>query len=111
MANNLKKIFIRHMHMMKKHPEIVPEEVLSAATIRDYDNACTKKVFGYSTPNNYYRDGSSSRFIEHVRVPLVCINALDDPVSSPLGIPWDEIKVNPYVLLTTTDYGGKWGVW
>ncbi|KAI8336096.1 Alpha/Beta hydrolase protein [Chlamydoabsidia padenii] len=106
MANSLKKVFIRHMAMMKKHPDVITEDVLSAMTIRDYDNACTKKVYGYSTSNNYYRDGSSSRFVEHVRVPLVCVNSLDDPVANPLGIPWDEIKVNPYVLLTTTDYGG-----
>ncbi|CAO3576928.1 unnamed protein product [Absidia cylindrospora] len=109
MANNLKRIFTRHMTMMMKHPDIVLDEVMSSNTLRSYDKACTRKVYGYSTVNNYYRDCSSNRVIEHVRVPLVCINAMDDPVAWSGGIPWDEIKINPYVLLATTDYGGHLG--
>ncbi|CAO3576422.1 unnamed protein product [Absidia cylindrospora] len=106
MANSLKRVFTRHMAMMKKHPQVDPDQVMSALTIRSYDYACTRKVLGYSTVNNYYRDCSSNRYIEHVRIPLVCINALDDPVACADGIPWDEIKVNPYVLLATTTHGG-----
>jgi predicted alpha/beta-fold hydrolase len=106
-ANNLKRIFARHLTMMTKHPDIIPEQVMSSLTIRSYDDACTRKVYGYTTVNNYYRDCSCSGLIEHVRVPLVCINAMDDPVAWSDCIPLDEIKINPYVFLATTDYGGK----
>lgn len=84
-------------------------QVLAAKTIREYDDAYTKKMFNYSTVDNYYRDASCCRVIEHVRIPLLCINALDDPISSLPCIPFDEIMINPYVVLALTQYGGHLG--
>jgi predicted alpha/beta-fold hydrolase len=94
---------------MAKGGKVDPEEVMAAQTIRDFDDACTRKMFDYTTVNNYYRDASSCRFIEHVKVPLLCLNALDDPISAAECIPYDEIKTNPNVVLATTDYGGHLG--
>lgn len=82
---------------------------MASQTIRQFDDACTRRIFGYTTVNNYYRDASSCRFIEHVRVPLLCFNALDDPIAVEESIPYDEIKINPYVVLATTDKGGHLG--
>ncbi|KAG2197160.1 hypothetical protein INT47_009467 [Mucor saturninus] len=109
MADNLKNIFLRNKDMMLTHGQIDLEEVLAAKTIREYDDACTKKMSNYTTVNNYYRDGSCSRVIEHVRVPLLCINALDDPISTEACIPVDEIRVNPYIILAGTKHGGHLG--
>ncbi|GAA5800567.1 hypothetical protein HPULCUR_006003 [Helicostylum pulchrum] len=109
MAENLKNIFLQNKDVMLTHGEIVLEEVLAAKTIRQYDDACTKKMSNYTTVNNYYRDASCSRVIEHVRVPLLCINALDDPISIIHSIPLDEIRVNPYIVLVGTKHGGHLG--
>lgn len=95
--------------MLSKHPNLNVEEIMRSRTIREFDDACTRRVFNYTTVNNYYRDASSSRFIEHVRIPLLCFNALDDPIAVAEGIPYDEIKINPNVILATTDYGGHIG--
>ena len=38
----------------------------------------------------YYRDGSCARYVPHVRVPLLCMNALDDPICQADAIPVDE---------------------
>ncbi|ORX47247.1 AB-hydrolase YheT [Hesseltinella vesiculosa] len=108
MSGNLKGLYARHP-LMKKHSDIDPAQVMAAKTIRQYDGACTCKVFGYTTVNNYFRDASSARFIEHVRIPLLCVNALDDPIATAKYIPWEEIQINPYVILATTDYGGHLG--
>ncbi|KAG1073076.1 hypothetical protein G6F42_025848 [Rhizopus arrhizus] len=94
---------------MLTRKDIDIDEVLAAKTIREYDNACTKKMSNYTTVNNYYRDGSCARVIEHVRIPLLCINALDDPIALAQCIPVDEIKVNPYIVLAATKYGGHLG--
>lgn len=95
--------------MLSKNENLSVDEVMNSATIRQFDDACTRKIFGYTTVNNYYRDASSCRWIEHVRTPLLCMNALDDPISPAESIPYDEIKINPYVILATTDYGGHIG--
>lgn len=129
MTENLKRIFLRYKYIytymdiyqvyinthirnkdvMLTHGEIKLEEVMAAKTIREYDDACTKKMSNYTTVNNYYRDASCARVIEHVRIPLLCINALDDPISTVYTIPIDEIKVNPYIILIGTKYGGHLG--
>ncbi|KAL9537645.1 hypothetical protein MBANPS3_011589 [Mucor bainieri] len=109
MANNLKNIFLRNKDIMLTRKDIDIDEVLAARTIREYDDACTKKMSNYTTVNNYYRDGSCARVIEHVRIPLLCINALDDPIALAQCIPVDEIKVNPYIVLAATRYGGHLG--
>lgn len=109
MAGNLKRVFARYAHMLSKHDSIDVEQVMASRTIREFDDACTRRIFNYTTVNNYYRDASSCRFIEHVRIPLLCFNALDDPIAVEESIPWDEIKINPYVVLATTDKGGHIG--
>jgi predicted alpha/beta-fold hydrolase len=109
MACNLKNIFLRNKEIMLTRGDIDIDEVLAAKTIREYDNACTKKMSNYSTVNNYYRDGSCARVIEKVRIPLLCINALDDPIAPVQSIPIDEIKVNPYIILAVTQHGGHLG--
>jgi hypothetical protein len=94
---------------MLSRGDIDISEVLAAKTIREYDDACTKKMSNYTTVNNYYRDGSCARVIEHVKIPLLCINALDDPISRVHTIPIDEIRINPHIVLAATKHGGHLG--
>lgn len=100
---------IRHLDTLAKGGKINPEEIMSTKTMREFDNACTRKMFDFTTVNNYYRDASSCRFIEFVKIPLLCLNALDDPIAHGICIPYDEIKSNPNVVLATTNYGGHIG--
>ncbi|RCI01911.1 hypothetical protein CU098_010711 [Rhizopus stolonifer] len=106
MANNLKRT---HKDVMEKGGLIDSDKIMTAQTIREFDDACTRRMFGFTTVDNYYRDASSCRFIEHVKVPLLCLNALDDPIAAASCIPYEEIKINPHVVLATTAYGGHLG--
>jgi uncharacterized protein len=78
----------------------------SSKSIRDFDDRVTRVIFGYDSVEDYYTDGSSARYIENVRIPLMCINALDDPISDPGSIPVDATSKNPYIMIVTTDTGG-----
>ncbi|XP_057858165.1 uncharacterized protein LOC131067217 isoform X2 [Cryptomeria japonica] len=69
------------------------------AQIADWD--CIEK-----TVDTYYRSCSSAYFVSNVSVPLLCINALDDPVCTREAIPWDECRLNKNVVLATTSHGG-----
>ncbi|CAO3686254.1 unnamed protein product [Umbelopsis vinacea] len=115
MANNLKKAFNRHASILSKHPSVDVERVQTAQTIREFDDYVTRPMGNYDTVNDYYRDASSSVVIKNVRIPLLCFNAIDDPISPSESIPYDEIKINPNAVLATTQQGGHlgWfeGVW
>lgn len=46
----------------------------------------------WQTVDEYYRSCSSCKNVGGVRVPLLCISSLDDPVCTSEAIPWDECR-------------------
>lgn len=79
--------------------------------VRGFDRDVVRKLGGFQTVNDYYRWASSDQFVLDIRVPLLILNAADDPISQNLAIPYQECKNNPYILLVTTEDGGHIGWW
>ncbi|CAG8699259.1 19625_t:CDS:2 [Rhizophagus irregularis] len=109
MASNLKEALARHEHMMKKDKRLDLEYVKSANTLREFDSRLTTVSFGYETVDHYYKDASSSQFIPKIKIPLLCLNAEDDPIASQQCIPYNECIYNSNIILATTYYGGHLG--
>ncbi|CAI7800401.1 unnamed protein product [Closterium sp. NIES-53] len=83
--------------------------VARAKTVRDFDVGLTRVSFGYPTVDAYYSDASSCRSIKDVRLPLLCVQALDDPIAPADGIPYEAIENNPLTMLVGTSHGGHLG--
>ncbi|KAI8333037.1 Alpha/Beta hydrolase protein [Chlamydoabsidia padenii] len=109
MATNLKNLYTIHEDVLQKSTVVHKNDVMSATTLRAFDEAFTRRMFGYASVHDYYFDASSSRKIEHVKIPLLCLNAQDDPIAHHECLPVDEIKANPNVILALTPYGGHIG--
>lgn len=97
------------MDILTQSGKISPREIMSSSSIREFDDACTRKMFDYSSVDEYYEDASSFRFIKDVKIPLLCLNALDDPIANASCIPYQLIERNPNIVLATTDKGGHLG--
>ncbi|KAL3651536.1 hypothetical protein CASFOL_004538 [Castilleja foliolosa] len=82
------------------------EGVKKSRTVRDFDDAATRVLANFETVDTYYRRCSSTNLIGGVMVPLLCISSLDDPICTGEAIPWDECRLNPNVVLATTQHGG-----
>ncbi|KAL5558490.1 hypothetical protein UlMin_034701 [Ulmus minor] len=82
------------------------EGIKESRTIRDFDDHATRVVGKFETVDTYYRRCSSASYVGNVSVPLLCVNALDDPVCTREAIPWDECRANKNVVLATTKHGG-----
>ena len=54
-------------------------------TIREFDDRFTSKQFGYPTYKEYYEDACTHRKVSDIKVPLLCLNAADDPFSPSHG--------------------------
>ncbi|OWZ12830.1 Serine protease [Phytophthora megakarya] len=108
--NNLRELFFEKCNAAKQFenfPGVDLEAIKATRTVRDFDDTLTKYVFHYDTVDDYYNDAGSVKRLGDVKVPLLCINAEDDPISISSALPKDdEIKANPNVILCTTKSGG-----
>ncbi|CEG37382.1 serine protease family [Plasmopara halstedii] len=107
---NLRELFFIKSNASTKFmnfPGVNLDAIKASRTVRDFDDALTKYVFHYNTVDDYYSDAGSVKKLSGVRVPLLCINAEDDPISIRSALPKDdEIMANPNIILCTTKSGG-----
>ena len=97
------------------------------SSMQEYDAAVSRRVHGYNTLEEFYRDQSCVHNLNRIRVPTVFLNALDDPLSSKDNIPYHLFTpaagivspasaqrlggdiANPHLVLVTTPSGGHLG--
>ncbi|KAJ2848719.1 hypothetical protein IWW36_003124 [Coemansia brasiliensis] len=86
--------------------ELDPNAITSARTIDEFNKAFTAKVFGYASAKELNCSGSCVQYIKNIEIPMLFINALDDPMCYRQTIPIAEIKKNPNLVLAVTRHGG-----
>jgi len=85
------------------------EETLKSTRSWDYDSRITCKILGFQNPEQYYRQVSCVNYLEKIKVPVLALSSLDDPVVTKDCIPYEEFKSNPNLILATTRAGGHIG--
>lgn len=110
LARSLRKIFNKHALLFEDlHGEYNIPLAANAKTVRDFDQGLTRVSFGFKSVDDYYFNSSSSHSIPNVQIPLLCIQAANDPIAPSRGIPRKEIKENPHCSLIVTPQGGHLG--
>lgn len=110
LARALRTIFKKHALLFEGlEGEYDIPKVANARTVRDFDEGLTRVSFGFKSVDDYYSNSSSSDSIKNVTVPLLCIQADNDPIAPSRGIPREDIKANPNCLLIVTPQGGHLG--
>ncbi|KAI8918215.1 Alpha/Beta hydrolase protein [Powellomyces hirtus] len=109
MTQNLIRMFKKHHHLYVNSHTVNTSKVLASKYIYQFDTAFTSKMFGYRTVHEYYRMASSAQYLPDVRIPMLLLTALDDPIVDPEILPIIEVKNNPHLLMATTKHGGHIG--
>lgn len=112
MANNLLKLLKAHHilvanDLVKQYME--NPDKYEVKFLKQFDDQFTAKMFGLNSADEYYRKASPVQRLLNVRVPLVILNSLDDPIVGARSLPYSEIKLNPYLSMVTTTNGGHIG--
>ncbi|XP_045181415.2 phospholipase ABHD3-like [Mercenaria mercenaria] len=108
LAKGLVDNFQQYMHLFEQHIEDC-DHVLKSTTIREFDDRFTAPMFGYSTWQDYYSDACIHDKVHHLEVPVLCLNAADDPFSPKHAIPLNEAEINDNIALLVTSHGGHIG--
>lgn len=84
--------------------------VRSCINLGDFDEAYIARIYGFRDKVDYYRQSGAKWWLSKIRVPVVAINARDDPFIEESSLPTalDVGEVAP-VRLIYHDYGGHCG--
>lgn len=110
MGSGMRRLFAPHEGLFRAESKKFDWKLATnAKTVRDFDEAITRRSFGFPTVDAYYEASGSFRRIPGVQVPLICVQAEDDPIAVKEAIPYEAIRRNENVLLLTTKSGGHLG--
>ena len=72
-----------------------------SSTIREFDSRCTSKIFGYDSCEHYYKEASLHDKIHALEVPVLTLNAADDPFSPLHGMKYTHAHTQIYMRVHT----------
>jgi predicted alpha/beta-fold hydrolase len=78
-------------------------------TLREFDNLYTAPIHGFRDAEEYWEKSSSRRYLEGIRVPVLLLNARDDPFLTRESLPYAEAEKNPKLFLEAPKSGGHVG--
>lgn len=85
------------------------DAILAARTLREFDDAATAPIHGFTDATDYYRRCSSAAFLGGVRVPTLVLHAADDPFLPTAAFPAGLLLANPAITLALQERGGHVG--
>ncbi|XP_064652802.1 protein ABHD1-like isoform X5 [Lineus longissimus] len=104
---NCRQIFRRNMEMFEDQFDV--GHILKSSTIREFDERFTSKMFGFASCEAYYQQASLHDKIHQIKIPVLSLNAADDPFSLLETIPVKEMEANDNIACVITSHGGHIG--
>ena len=105
----MRRLFEAHREEILRNTSINPEGIHKVKYLHEFDREVQCATWGYPTEGAYYRDASSTDSVFDIKIPVMCLGARDDPIACDEAVPYDEIKLNPYIVMCATSHGGHLG--
>ncbi|KAJ2722893.1 hypothetical protein GGI07_003020 [Coemansia sp. Benny D115] len=108
--NFLKTAFKENREAILTAPvEFNVDKITKASTIMEFTEEMTRKVFGYKSAKHLLDDSSSGPWMDNIKIPVMFMNSLDDPICIESLIEYEKFINNPYLILALTEHGGHIG--
>mgnify|MGYP005990356457 CR=1 FL=1 len=107
----LKTIRLKVLEKSYKFPEFsLNKELLFKATkFKHLEKLYTVPVFGFESPEDYWKKASSKPYLSKINRPTLLVNALDDSFLGKKCFPIEEARQSEMFFLEVTKYGGHVG--
>jgi predicted alpha/beta-fold hydrolase len=111
-AYNLQNLYEKCSKDIEKHAPatVKAQAVKRCRSVRDIDTVITSQIYGVDV-DAYYDSQSSISCMPSVAVPMLCLNAGDDPLIDPdlVTMGAKQAKKNDNVISVLTSHGGHLG--
>ncbi|MGB0891643.1 MAG: YheT family hydrolase [Flavobacteriaceae bacterium] len=85
------------------------DKLFKATKFKHLEHLYTVPVFGFDSPEDYWKKASSKPYLLNLNKPTLLINAKDDSFLSAECFPFEEAKNSKNFYFLETDYGGHVG--
>jgi len=116
MTENMKAIIRRwtkplFTEEIKRKLNVTERQVFNSGTLQELDELYTRRLAGFSNVTDFYKSMSSCNHLKNIKIPMVFINSLDDPIVPPplLEIIRDAALTNENFLYIEQKFGGHLG--
>ena len=106
LLKRMKNTVRRKKQLLKNHIDI--KKVLCARTFYEFDDAGTAPVHGFHDAKEYYIKASCRKDLLKIKIPVLILNSIDDPVTCEISIPHAK-ELGPNVVVELCRYGGHIG--
>ena len=90
-------------------PHIGVRQALAARTFREFDDAATAPLHGFTDAEDYYRRSSSGPLLRQIVTPTLLVSAVDDPFLPATALPIRAARENPAITGIFSARGGHVG--
>ncbi|KAJ2693463.1 hypothetical protein GGH99_001149 [Coemansia sp. RSA 1285] len=108
--NFLKNAFKSNQSQILKIPvSMDAKKIAKSSGILEFTEEMTRKAFGYSSAKDLLDYSSCKNYMDDIKIPVLFLNSLDDPICIKTLIPFEKFLTNPNIVLALTEHGGHIG--
>jgi predicted alpha/beta-fold hydrolase len=110
MKRFLRSLFHKVRHKQETYPDALDyEAILASRNFHDFDEHFTAKVHGFESAMDYWTKCSSDALAHRIAVPILLVNALDDPFLTDACHLQAEAKEHAHLYADLPKHGGHVG--
>ncbi|CAD5119342.1 DgyrCDS7960 [Dimorphilus gyrociliatus] len=104
MLMKLKFMIWQHRKVLKKAVNM--RRAVSTSCFEEFEQVVYGAPNGYNDIKDYWKENNPIMALKHIKIPVMCISSMDDPVCVGEVVKFDYFYSNPHSLLCATKRGG-----
>jgi len=106
LGRNLVDWMKNHVKIFEQRKDIDISKVLMSKYVREFDDRLVRRVYNFSSVDEYYDKASSSHVVGDISIPFLALNSFDDPICTKTAVPFQKCEYNKNIMLVCTRHGG-----